>query len=728
MIANGETQYVDPWPTLPPPVVTQYTSSSSFIHSPKSIPSVTLFIQLLTRTQAHNSFTLIRMSSPACRKFFELPELFQQLCSFLRPHDLAKLLRISRDLYYVTGPHFWQHIDLEDDRKVDRLITTPEALEAFAKNVPFMHTLTAGFIFVSYYFEGIMRYLDEQELLPKRTCSLTGNTEMQRPLWLPQAIVRTPSARPLPPMIRLSQLDICFQRQYRGVQFDNVMRLNKPVRLFRPLVWLMNLNAAGLTHVCFRYMDLPDPLELRCLARSLSDLRNLTHLTIDMLSTGLTSWLSAPFVFVLFFALPRSVVSVKLEAMLHASSDDEAEERRLRVVPDTCEEGDEDEEEIEPSPDWVEGDLVAREESLERLKELVLPSYKMGYTADQIRRILRHCPVLERWDIPCLRDERAAEALTGMIREMVLQEGHGLIHQSRKALLRHLSSKHPWRDSRGERLVSVLDALPEQRVESVQLNQFMDTFPDAFAPALLRHCEALQSIVFLHLEKITSRTIAMILSRCHGLEKFWATGTYGQPIYLNLNDAIEQEWVCKEIEDLRITVDLSALSKQGLGRSAGGERRKVEAGESFDILATKEYWTKLGIFYTQLGKLTELEALELIAADVERGWNWSSTYMSEALPGLLSLEEEDKETKKRGFLSLLGGLKKLRVVHGSFWSGSRDASKTFGQRETEWVVKNWPALEQIELLPQKYMRYAGFDMPKHLGWLREEKPELQLCR
>ncbi|KAF9341311.1 hypothetical protein BGZ91_009605 [Linnemannia elongata] len=581
------------------------------------------------------------MSSPACRKFFELPELFQQLCSFLRPHDLAKLLRISRDLYYVTGPHFWPHIDLEDDRKVDRLITTPEALEAFAKNVPFMHTLTAGFIFVSYYFEGMMRYLDEQELLPKRTCSLTSNIDMQRPLWLPQVIVRTPSARPLPPMIRLSQLDICFQRHYRGVQFDNVMRLNKPVRLFRPLVWLMNLNAAGLTHVCFRYMDLPDPLELRCLARSLSDLRNLTHLTIDMLSTGLTSWLSAPFIFVLFFALPRSVVSVKLEAMVHASSDDEAEERRLRVVPDTREEGDEDEEEIEPSPDWVEGDLVAREESLERLKELVLPSYKMGYTADQIRRMLRHCPVLERWDIPCLRDDRAAEALT---------------------------------------------------------------------------------------EKITSRTIAMILSRCHGLEKFWATGTYGQPIYLNLNDAIEQEWVCKEIKDLRITVDLSALSKQEQGRSAGGERRKVEAGESLDFLATKEYWTSLGIFYTQLGKLTKLEALELIAADVERGWNWSSTYMSEALPGLLSLEEEDKETKKRGFLSLLGGLKKLRVVHGSFWSGSRAASKTFGQRETEWVVKNWPALEQVELLPQKYMRYAAFDMPKHLEWLRKEKPELKLCR
>ncbi|KAK3837761.1 MAG: hypothetical protein JOS17DRAFT_731770 [Linnemannia elongata] len=670
------------------------------------------------------------MSSPACRKFFELPELIQQLCPLLRPHDLTQLLRTSRGLYAATSQHFWQHIDLEDDRLVDRLITTPEALEEFAKNVSFIHTLTAGFIFVSYYFEGVMRYLDEQKLSAKRTSPLAGNIETQRPLWLPQAIIRTPPARSLPPITRLSQLDICFQRQYRGVQFENAMRLNKPVRLFRPLVWLMNLNPTGLTHVSFRHMDLPDPLELRCLARSLSDLRSLTHFRIEMLLAGV---ISMPLVFVLFFALPRSVVSVKLEAKVHAGYNDEVDEHRLRIVSNTLEEGDEDEEEIESSLDWVEGDLGAREEHLERLKELVLPIFRMGYTADHLRRILRHCPVLEKWDIPCLRNEEAAEALTEMIRELVLREehgqghGHGLVQQSRKTLLRHLSSEYPCTDNRGERLVSVMDALPERRVESVEFNQYMDVFPDTFAPALLRHCEVLRSIVFLDVQKITSRTLTTILRRCHGLEKFWATGMYGLPIFLDLNDAIEQKWVCKEIKDLRITVDLSVLSSQGMGSSSGGERRKVEVGEPLDLPATKEYWTKLGMFYTQLGMLTELEAIELIVEDIEKRRR-GSTYMSEALPGLLSLEEEDKETGKRGFLSLLGGLKKLRVVHGSFWSGTPTAIKTFGQRETEWVVENWPELKEIEFMPEKYMMRAGIDIPMHLKWLRERKPELRLSR
>ncbi|KAF9151358.1 hypothetical protein BG015_006773 [Linnemannia schmuckeri] len=493
----------------------------------------------------------------------------------------------------------------------------------------------------------------------------------------------------------------------------------------------MNLNAVGLTRICFRHMDLPNPLELRCLARSLSGQRSLTHLRIEMISAGAMSCLSAPMVLVLFLALPRSIVSVKLEAMIHA--DDGTDERRLRIVPDTPGEGNEDEKEKESSLDWMEGDLVAREEPLESLKELALPSFRMGYTADHVRRILRHCPVLETWDIPCVRNEEAAEAMTRMVREMVsrAEQGqeqghrHGLGRELKKSLLRHLTAKYPWQDCRGERWASVLDALPEQQVESMEFSLYTDVFPDKFVPALLRHCEVLQSVVFLDVQKIRSSTLATILRRCHGLQKFWATGLYGRSIFLDLNDAIEQEWICKDIKDLRITVDLSVLSSQGMGNSGSAARsRKVDYGEPFDLPPTREYWMKLKMFYTQMGKLTELEVMELIAAGLES----RSTYMSEALTGLLSLEEEDKDTGKRGFLSLLSGLKKLRVVHGSFWSESWAARRTFGQRETEWIAENWLTLEEIELLPRKYMMRGGVNLPEHLKWLREKKPELKLCR
>lgn len=119
-----------------------------------------MFIQLPTRT--HN-FSLIKMSTSACCRFFSVPELVEQLGPFSRPHDLVQLPRTSRSLYGDTVVHFWQHLDLEDDQRVDRIITSPDALDALVKNVPFIHTLKAGFIFVSYYFEGVARFLDELE-------------------------------------------------------------------------------------------------------------------------------------------------------------------------------------------------------------------------------------------------------------------------------------------------------------------------------------------------------------------------------------------------------------------------------------------------------------------------------------------------------------------------------------------------------------------------------------
>ncbi|KAG0371767.1 hypothetical protein BGX24_001229 [Mortierella sp. AD032] len=654
--------------------------------------------------------------SDACNKFFGVPELFEHLCLFLTPHDLAQLLQTSRDIYTATHPQFWRHIDLEDGCRVDRLITTPLAMDALAKNLPFVYTLKAGFMFISYYFEGVMRYFDEQE---QDTASAI---RIDRPPWLPQAIIRSHPARALPPMTRLIKLDVCFNRRYGGSLFENAMRLNKPIRLLRPLAWLMNLNTTGLMHVCFRQMDVPDPLELRCLARSLSRQTCLTHLRIEMLSGGSACWLPAPMTPILFFACPRSVVSVKLEAKMNISHDDDGiGERRLRVVQAERDENDEEEEEMELFLDWEEGDVVAREEPLKNLKDLVLPNMHMGYGSDLIQRIMKHCPALESWDIPCLRDNDAAQALFTTIRE-------------RACHLRHLTAMHPWRDNRGERWIGVMLALPEQQLQSVDFNSYQGAgTAEAFLPAILRHSETLRSIIIRNAQQVKSITLATILQQCHGLEKFWVTGDYGCPIALDLDKVIEMEWVCDGLRDLRITVDLNGQRGQGVsgGRDSGIGGVGVVGGGSTSgpemgcqLQSSREHWTKLEAFYTQLGKLTHLETLELFAASTSLG----SYYTGHSLTGLLSLKEEDMITGKKGFLSLLGGLKKLKVVQGCFRARTMEAIETFGQREAEWILENWPALEMIELLSERYKLVAGFEMPEHVGWLHEKKPKLKLAR
>ncbi|KAF9128467.1 hypothetical protein BGW39_005033 [Mortierella sp. 14UC] len=677
------------------------------------------------------------MPSTACAKFFEVPELVEQLSLFLRPHDLAQVLQTRRDIYNAAIHVFWRHIDMEDDHRVDRLVSTPEALGALKKYTPFVHSLKAGFIFMSYSFEGVMRFLDEQQedkkgMWDTTTTQPTTDSNascIQRPPWLPRPTMRNDRACTLPPMAQLTHLDVCFDRQYRGVLFDNAMLKNKAVRLLCPLTWLMNFNAARMTHVTLRFMDPPEALELRCLARSLSKLTKLTHLRIDMLLPGANCvpWLLISMVPILFFALPQSVVSVEMEANARDQVMEDRFERGLRTVYGGSTGDKEDEEDEEQSLDWEEGDLVERKEPLENLKVLILPSTYKGYSAGQIGRIMRHCPALESWDIPTFRNDEAANVLFQTIRAVVHQQGT-VVQESK--FLHHLTAKRPTELCRGEDWAQIMDALPEQRVESVEFYCHLNANPEKFVPALLRHSEVLRSVMFKDMYRVESRTIATILTQCCGLETFWATMSkenFGQGfVELELSHAVGKEWACTRIKDLRFTVNLAAHQYSGA------------SGVSVDQ-QQRWHYVKLGAFYEQLGKFTELEELEIFVSPPPmgsstttsssfHGYTNARSYFFRSLAGLLSLEEEDSETGKRGFLSLLAGLKKLRVLQGSFRAGTVETIETFGQRETEWMVENWPALEKIELLPERYESLEMFKMPKHVAWLHQRRPELKLCR
>ncbi|KAG0282154.1 hypothetical protein BGZ96_000786 [Linnemannia gamsii] len=668
----------------------------------------------------------------ACHKFFEAPELVEQLGPFLRPHDLVQLLRTSRGLYAATTLHFWRHVDLEDDHRVDRLITSPSALDALA--------LRAGFIFISYYFEGLMQYLDEHERRGTKSMPSTTTSQIQRPLWLPQPITRTVPARSLPPITRLTQLDISFDRRYRGAHFNNAMRINNAVPILIPLAWLMTLNTIGLKRVTFRHVESFKPLELRCLARTLSKLTSLTHFKIEMpVMFFYTPLLTPAMVFVLFFALPKSMVSFEMEASVMFPRLGDAQEDELMMVQREIVEQGEGGESREASLDWVEGNLVAREGSLENLKVLILPFLILGIHGDNVTRIMEHCPVLESWDIPNIIKGAGDKALYRMIRETVHRQ-HAQGQESR--YLCHLRASQPGAFCNGEGWTDIMDSLPDQHVKSVDFNRYLDAHPDKFVPALLRHSETLRSVVLKNSQRIGSRTLAAILGRCHGLETFWATMAekeYGKEyVALALNHAIEQEWACQGIKSLRFTVDLAVQEYSGTTTSRGGgvgSTATATPSGLFNVdLLPKKQWQKLGVFYTQLGKLVELEDLEIFVAPPPMEETYipadiiPQSYPSRSLTGLLSLEEEDKETGKRGFLSLLGGLKKLRVVQGCFRTETVETIETFGQREAEWVLENWPALETIEFLPEGHGSLDEVSMPKHLQGLRQKKPSLKLCR
>ena len=329
----------------------------------------------------------------------------------------------------------------------------------------------------------------------------------------------------------------------------------------------------------------------------------------------------------IFFAFPTSVISIKMEAHVRPCFDGDDEELELRTVQKAVAEQEGEEEgqgSRTPSLDWAEGDLVAREEYLVNLKELELPTCSLRYNGHSISRIMEHCPALESWDIPRFVDDVGAKALGRTIRETVYQQ-HGQGQASR--YLCHLTSNQQPRPRifyQGEGWVRVLDSLPDQHVKSVDFDHYLDAYPEKFVPALLRHSEALRSVVLKNSHRIESRTVATILGQCHGLETFWATLPKEDAgrgfVALALNHAIEREWVCTGIKSLRFTVDLAVQEYSGsgtTGRGGGGGSSGRAAGMSSFLKVgqpPKEHWTKLGAFYSQLGKLVELEDLEIFVA------------------------------------------------------------------------------------------------------------------
>ncbi|KAG0240426.1 hypothetical protein BGX31_001970 [Mortierella sp. GBA43] len=212
--------------------------------------------------------------------------------------------------------------------------------------------------------------------------------------------------------------------------------------------------------------------------------------------------------------------------------------------------------------------------------------------------------------------------------------------------------------------------------------------------------QTLESLTIYHAHLIASQDIQLILTSCPKLKKFncfcyWLIHRmrYGTIRDLGLkatmiaeigaNDASRVDWVCTELEELKMTF-------------ADG-RRDPEEGQSFP---DQEQLVVQGMkeIYQQLGRLTKLKELLM-------GWYSPDRFSKD--PNMdLSLESG------LGYMSELKSLRKLDLAYFR--------RVNFGLEEAEWIRKNWPALETINGL--KYRRIPGedVDVPDYsslLPWL-----------
>ncbi|KAF9122610.1 hypothetical protein BGW39_009629 [Mortierella sp. 14UC] len=130
----------------------------------------------------------------------------------------------------------------------------------------------------------------------------------------------------------------------------------------------------------------------------------------------------------------------------------------------------------------------------------------------------------------------------------------------------------------------------------------------------------------------------------------------GCAIGLSLAQAVEHEWVCKEIQALDIDV---AITGDGMNPAYMADTSKATWTKG-----NRRHWDDLGELYEQVGSLTNLQVLNLYAVEcsphgTEMSFNRDHQLspMDTCLPGLLALQNSSSFTGQQiGHLDKFAGL------------------------------------------------------------------------
>ncbi|KAF9930331.1 hypothetical protein FBU30_000604 [Linnemannia zychae] len=621
------------------------------------------------------------MLPPPSINFFQLPEMASLLSSFLRASDISNLMQTSRAMHSLFHPCFWYHLELISEEQVIRLISSREGFEALVANFNRIRSLKMTLAFLCYHYVAVLEYLDTHDSPPDAIQSSLLNPNWHSP---PRYRSHLKDVQPLLPFTQLSRLDVNLVNVYGGRYISFAVNMYNQSPLALTVSWMFGLNP-GLTDVCIRGIELQTDMTTRVLARSISRLRHLKHL--ELIYNEASPFHPAFFdVAKIFLSLPPSIISFKWK--------DEVKHFAPFLPGYTM---------TPESPDFSEGPVIERSEPLLNLTTLELPMDSRGYLHNQLKLIFRHCPMITSLQFPFVNpDDVDRNAVVDYIKVDCPK-------------IRHIFIDKQHKDGFGHCVFGVSENLPRNQLETLHFTGIQDEFPGRLAIAAINHSKSLQKIVMKEAILLQSRGIQEILVNCIALEHLEISGRRPSTISINLVDAVAAQWACTNLRYLSLIVYLGGYS-----------RVKTEQEEE------QKRWTTLEAFYRQLGMLTKLEVLDLqssATASFNGRSNLDPLTTSRIFPRLLILD--DKTTNKRGYLGMLGGLKRLRILRGSVRIDAREwsyDSETIGQPEVEWIVDHWKNLRLITLLPDNHDRIPNSYTPECLQWLQTHMPELKLCR
>ncbi|KAK3831891.1 MAG: hypothetical protein J3R72DRAFT_495459 [Linnemannia gamsii] len=127
------------------------------------------------------------MNAAACRKFFQLPELFACLSPLLSRHEVIQLAKPCHFLNAFCIRSMWRAIDLTNYILVDRLIDSPEGLRAHKNNVDSVRILAWSLDFSWYYVNALWMTRMKGyfiSTLPIGMPAYNNNSYLHQILWL----------------------------------------------------------------------------------------------------------------------------------------------------------------------------------------------------------------------------------------------------------------------------------------------------------------------------------------------------------------------------------------------------------------------------------------------------------------------------------------------------------------------------------------------------------------
>ena len=607
-----------------------------------------------------------------------------------------------------------------------RILNTPEAMSAFARNIQNVHHVTSGPLFASFYYNC---------LLLAHTAGSSQNLEQdlssRRPLLTAAGVARVargaagvpPTAgdlwnttmMPVGPMTNLVSFTYHAYFATRSLNHPAfVFSARFPIARQAQIFWILQ----QCPHLTSLTMDLllSKEQELVLLAKVLPTLRSLKRLDFTVTTDLSKDW--SQLVPTLVFSAPASVE--RLEVGLDDIYDFDFDQ--VSVIWD-------EQDPQEPDSSSAAGDRLdqlpeemtrprdactdeqRQEQPLMHLRRLHIASFAQVSPTD-IAAIFAHCPALVELHVPDLDEgadvRRVARYIAESCPRITQVFQHGRVDDDRELTL------------------EIVRAVEEQRLEVLLFSGFLGG-DDLISVMLQRHSTVLRELRLNDCFRLSSKSIQTVLCTGRGLEVFRIEPSSPHMSYITLEDAIAVEWVCNGVKQLRLEFEIGAT----IPPSPDAYYKRLEKEVPLVMTETERVqFSLLETLYRRIGALVELEHLDMRAmVECYDEIPFRHSYRDVSFPGMLSLGDE--VIGKPGFLNLFGGLKKLRSLNGSVRAKTDETRVTVGQRECEWLNENWPMLEDLDLCSYRQRDdflddVRGRDERTCFRWLKKRRPKLNL--